>query len=57
MNIYFKDLFTNKACEVCIYITCEKHFTTLQEIIYMLACEYLYTIYLTCGYLYTIYLA
>ena len=40
MNIYFKDLFTNKPCEVYIYIACEKHFTTLQEIIYTIAYFY-----------------
>ena len=34
VNIYFKDLFTNKASEEYTYIACESHLTTLQEIIH-----------------------
>ena len=53
MNIYFNDLSTNKACDIYIYIyiyialACEKYFTMLQEIVYTITSEYLYTIYLT----------
>ena len=57
VNIYFKELFTNKAYEVYLFIACEKHFTMLQEIKYTIACKYLFTTYLACEYLYTICLA
>ena len=43
--IYFKELYTNKVCEIYINSMWKK-FTMLQEIVYSLACEYLYTMYL-----------
>ena len=35
VNIYFNELFTNKAYEVHLYIACEKHFTTMLECVRM----------------------
>ena len=51
MWIFISKNYLQTKHEKYIYIECEKHFTMLQEIIYKIACEYLYTIYLAYEYI------